>query len=1255
MTQPNFLRNSLLAAALLATSLGAFAQTTATWIGPATGGEWSTSSAWNTLLAPADATTNAFIGAGTNVSYNLPMTAASFGGVTNRGTLNLNTNGFNTTAIVMNTAGGGAKLFINNGAVVNVAGNVGFTSNSVATFNSGSTINISGSLYVGSGSAGGSGSGTVSSYAIVTNNGATLNASATALNVANQSVTANALLVINGGANNLGNVAISRGTGGNSSPPTLGTDGLVINNGTVTLTNLNTTSNSHQTMDMTGGIVTNWGTFKLNQPTGLRTTRFVQSGGLFVNPSANNMSLLPTSGTAIALYQVTGGTNMVNGFQFGDAVPSAGVTTLTVGAPIFIGAGGMNSNGAVTLTASLNTGGRLAASADWTNNVTVTLNGGTFDAQDASGTPHNIYSSGTLKTGALIKNGGGVLTLTAANNTPSSTTVNAGTLALAIDANGSVGSVPNSILVASNATLDVSGLNSVGGFTLGSTRTLSGGGTVTGTFAATAGSIVSPAGTSAQGGINFATGLNATNSTFNFELTDDTTGTIKRNDFINIAGDLNVGGINSIAVTAVGSLAIGTYNLIHFTGALYGDISNFSCSSGTLTNPPGSGDINLIVTSVRASANLIWRGDGIGNQWDTAITSDWLNGAALDRSYNGDTNTFNDTATNFTVNLFGNVSPASSGTVLVNATNNYTFTGSGQILGATSLTKTNSGTLTILNTNNFSGGINLKGGTISVASLADDGTVSPLGVTGTILLDGGTLDYSGPNYAWTRSFTLGANNGTITAANILSQGGLSIISGAGALIKSSAGGLTLNNANTYTGGTILNNGTLTLNNASSASSGNITLNGGNLALGAVKPANTISVNGAATITGGNAGGNTGIKNVIGSANLTLLINGGSTFDLNGDMTAYSGTISLTNGNGNFVRFNGATGSSLATWNLVGNPIDLNVRAGTTAINLGGLSGVAGSTLSGRGGSGNNGATTFTIGANGQNTVFDGIIQNGGGGSSSITHITKTGSGTLTLSGANSYSGTTTINGGTLALTGSGSIANSATIDVQTGATLDISTTFTPTLALGSQTLRGRGTILGALDASNGNSIIAPGGGIGGSTGTLTVTNAITLGGTAWMKLNRTNSPNSDRLVSSLSTITCGGTLQVTNIGDALQLGDSFTLFNAAGGLTGSFTTTNLPTLNAGLGWNWDPATAQLTVVATVNLTPAPIVSTVSGSTLTLSWPTDHIGWHLQAQTNNLSTGLTGSWIDISGTDTSNSYNATIDPANGTVFYRLVYP
>jgi hypothetical protein len=66
---------------------------------------------------------------------------------------------------------------------------------------------------------------------------------------------------------------------------------------------------------------------------------------------------------------------------------------------------------------------------------------------------------------------------------------------------------------------------------------------------------------------------------------------------------------------------------------------------------------------------------------------------------------------------------------------------------------------------------------------------------------------------------------------------------------------------------------------------------------------------------------------------------------------------------------------------------------------------------------------------------------------------------------------------------------------------------------------------------------------------------------------------------SSGALNYGGVLTVTNLGPALQGGDSFQLFSA-GSLSGAFTATNLPALNPGLAWSFNPSSGVLSVVQT---------------------------------------------------------------------------
>ena len=81
----------------------------------------------------------------------------------------------------------------------------------------------------------------------------------------------------------------------------------------------------------------------------------------------------------------------------------------------------------------------------------------------------------------------------------------------------------------------------------------------------------------------------------------------------------------------------------------------------------------------------------------------------------------------------------------------------------------------------------------------------------------------------------------------------------------------------------------------------------------------------------------------------------------------------------------------------------------------------------------------------------------------------------------------------------------------------------------------------------------------------------------------------------------------------------------------------------------------LSVMGSVNTTPTNLTAVVTGNTLTLSWPSDYVGWRLQAQTNLLSTGLGTNWADVPGSASVNSVNVNINPENGAVFFRMVYP
>jgi autotransporter-associated beta strand protein len=242
-------------------------------------------------------------------------------------------------------------------------------------------------------------------------------------------------------------------------------------------------------------------------------------------------------------------------------------------------------------------------------------------------------------------------------------------------------------------------------------------------------------------------------------------------------------------------------------------------------------------------------------------------------------------------------------------------------------------------------------------------------------------------------------------------------------------------------------------------------------------------------------------------------------------------------------------------------------------------------------------------------------------------VVKAGTGSLTLAGTNTYAGATTINGGTLIVNGTlpaGGLALTSGV-----------------------TLGGNGVINSAVTLPAG-STLAP----GASIGRLTVNNSVTLqaGSTTRMELNRAAGTNDQLRV--IGSLTYGGTLTVTNLDGQLWSGDSFQVFNANTS-GGAFTATNLPVLPNGFQWQWTPANGTLSILATVALNPTNLTANFTGNALELTWPLDHLGWRVE--TNAVSVADANVWFTLPGSTTTNQVFLNVDPMEGNVFFRLVFP
>ena len=699
-------------------------------------------------------------------------------------------------------------------------------------------------------------------------------------------------------------------------------------------------------------------------------------------------------------------------------------------------------------------------------------------------------------------------------------------------------------------------------------------------------------------------------------------------------------------------------------------------NGGALIDNTANQSIDIIVTPPAPIAWVGAVGSTLNSAWNTS-TLNWLNGATPTAYADGDYVVFNDTASNNIVTLATTVFP--TGLDVNNSVLNYTFSGSGRISGIVSLVKQGSASLILDNsgTNDFSNGVNIVGGTLQIGNNDANGNLPATG---------GVID-----------------NGNLAFKRIDSNTVANVISGTGTVTQNGTGTNKLAAVNTYNGTTLISAGMIIATNATagfssigSTAGACVITNGGTLDIenpttSVLSFTNTSDTGGKQFyIAGAGVGGNGAIVNN-GTAsqlnalqNLTLTANatvGGPArwdmrvpdgryapiLDLGGFTLTKTGSnqmsmvgLIVTNG-GNIIINSGIfsfeTTSSNATTHITVNAGGVmghyREAAGffTAPITLNGgmirdLNGTPGSTNDSPITLTDNSYLDLNVGST-DLVRLNGIISESGGSFG----LTKTNVGSYSLAGVNTYSGTTLVAQGTLILVDDGSIAQSKLINIAVGGTFDASQRTDQTLALAAgQTLSGFGTVLGTAATVSG-STVAPGSPT--SIGTLTFANSPTLAGTNLMKLDRTAGATNDML-SVNGALVEGGTLTISLLGGTFAAGDTFTLFKATGGITGSFTVTNLPVI-PGLGWvTTNLANGVLSLVVTVNPNPTNIIASLNGNVLTLSWP-DHTGWILQAQTNSPGAGLSANWADVVGSSSSGTNIITVNPANPTVFYRLRRP
>jgi autotransporter-associated beta strand protein len=740
-------------------------------------------------------------------------------------------------------------------------------------------------------------------------------------------------------------------------------------------------------------------------------------GGIFSNSSSNAGAIVGGAGGAGGASGPTGAGGGGGAGGFGLIVDSAGaVTVLNTGSGTISGAaGGAGGNSSVTFSAGGGGDGGngmmvVGSSATVGNSGTIT--GGTGGAGGNGGGGGNGGAGGAGLAGSNL------------------TVDNAGTIT---GGNGGAGGT------------GASGSGGAGIVGSGLTITLSGSGTISGglngdgatranaiTFTGGANTLTKTSGASTINGNIAVTGSLNLNQSSNVTLSNVITGTgsVSKSG----AGTLELSGSNTYSggtTINAGTLAISNDgNLGAAAGSLTFDggtlrVLGSLTTSRAITLQSGGG--SLVVDATGTLNGVV---DGAGG-----LTVDGFVTLNRNNTYTGGTTLSGGVGTILRLGVDGAL--ASTGALTVNGgtllLNGHTQTvgalsGTGGIVnltggtltagddastrtldstitGAGSFIKQGTGTLTLTGSNDYSGGTAINSGTLSITSLDSLGT-------GAITFNGGTLSLDALGFL-NNAIVLGSSGGTVSVSGVVGGAGFisGDITGPGTLTKMGAAVLEFTSATSYSGDTLVREGTLLTitQNFLSPNSAFTVFSGASLGIIGAQTIGSLAGDGnvdnfvpagfTSTLTAGGNNTATTFNGVLGDGtaggNLALIKAGTQTMTLTGTntytgaTTINAGTLALS-GSGSIAQSSGVA--------LTASGAIFDISGTTSGATIQDLTGVAGSTVA-------LGARTLTFGTS-NDTTFDGVLTGTGG-------IVKQGSGTVILTGTNGYIGGTAINAGTL--------------------------------------------------------------------------------------------------------------------------------------------------------------------------------------------------------------------------------------------------
>jgi autotransporter-associated beta strand protein len=501
---------------------------------------------------------------------------------------------------------------------------------------------------------------------------------------------------------------------------------------------------------------------------------------------------------------------------------------------------------------------------------------------------------------------------------------------------------------------------------------------------------------------------------------------------------------------------------------------------------------------------------------------------------NGAIKNTTESATN-TLTFSGGISSLTAGskTLTLGGTNSGTNTLSGVIAngsGALAISKADAGTWVLTNSNTYTGGTTISAGTLSAGNIVVSGGGSNLGnATSAVVLGSagaqGILSYTGNSANYTRGFTIGGAGGgrlDVTTSGQTLSIGTAAIDGAGDFTVGGAGNTTVDSTISHTGGIIKTGaGILSIRlQSSGAPVANTFTGGASILEGTITLANPLGSGGQAVTPGGSSSATYYLGDTSGSSTATLSIGNNN--------VVFNNPLEVRGGSSGIKTFSisgpSVTGSHSGTITLNDN-LTLSTAATTSTLNLSGVIE-----------DGDSGAKGIRVSGSGQVTVSN---------TNTYTGNTNVSGGTLLTTKAAALSGYDTagkvaVNGGTLALRVAGSgwsaaeVASLVTNVTKTSGNLALDTTngnFTPVSALdvGALGLVKNGTNTLTLDQANSFT-----GNVSVNAGTLKIADSGALGTGA----KTLTSAGGSRVVQLSGGVTLGNNISLSmssNSGDGLGL------------------------------------------------------------------------------------------------------------------------